>query len=119
MLIFSILYCHCEFVLGVWLHVEGDNTPYYDANGYVLGPDRTGTLIPDMKLFLDSAKANNILVIFVLWNGALLRNQNSINLYWDNSKLQTYLDKALTVIINNLFNLQIFLTRYVLCGLLI
>ncbi|EFX76384.1 endo-beta-1,4-mannanase [Daphnia pulex] len=86
----------------VWLHVEGDNTPNYDANGYVLGPDKTGTLISDMKSFLDSAKAKNILVIFVLWNGATLRNQNSINLYWDNSKLQTYLDKALTPMVKAL-----------------
>ena len=86
------------WVSGVWLHVEGDNTPYYDANGYILGPDKTGTLITDMKSFLDAAKLKNILVTFTLWNGALLRNQNSINLFWDNSKLQTYLDKALTVV---------------------
>jgi mannan endo-1,4-beta-mannosidase len=99
---------HDEFLIGVWLHVEGDNTPNYDANGYVLGPDKTGTLFSDMKLFLDSAKAKNILVIFVLWNGALLRNQNSINLYWDNSKLQTYLDKALTVNIFSISSLPVF-----------
>ncbi|XP_057369994.1 mannan endo-1,4-beta-mannosidase-like [Daphnia carinata] len=86
----------------VWLHVEGDNTPSYDANGYITAPDRTGTLIPDMKLFLDTAKANNILVIFVLWNGALLRNQNTVNLFWDNSKLQTYIDKALTPMVKAL-----------------
>lgn len=86
----------------VWLHVEGDNTPSYDAYGYIIAPDRTGTLIPDMKLFLDTAKANNILVIFVLWNGALLRNQNSVNLFWDNSKLQSYIDKALTPMVKAL-----------------
>lgn len=83
--------------------MEGDNTPSYDAYGYIIAPDRTGTLIPDMKLFLDTAKANNILVIFVLWNGALLRNQNSVNLFWDNSKLQTYIDKALTVSVSAIY----------------
>jgi mannan endo-1,4-beta-mannosidase len=99
---------HDALFIGVWLHVEGDNTPNYDANGYVLGPDKTGTLIPDMKSFLNSAKAKNILVIFVLWNGATLRNQKSINLYWDNSKLQTYLDKALTVNIFSISSLAMF-----------
>jgi hypothetical protein len=37
--------------------------------------DNTGTLINDMKAYLDAAKARNILVIFVLWNGAVMNNQ--------------------------------------------
>ena len=86
-----------SFLLGIWLHVEGDNTPAYDGNGFVTGPDRTGTMINDMKAFLDYAQTKNIVVIFALWNGAYLRNQNTINLMWDESKLQTYIDKALKV----------------------
>ena len=82
---------------GIWLHVEGDNTPAYDGNGYVTGADRTGTMISDMKAFLDYAQSKNIVVIFALWNGAYLRNQNTINLMWDESKLQSYIDKALKV----------------------
>ena len=54
-------------------------------------------MINDMKAFLDYAQTKNIVVIFALWNGAYLRNQNTINLMWDESKLQTYIDKALKV----------------------
>ena len=99
--------------------MEGDNTPAYDGNGFVTDPDRTGTMINDMKAFLDYAQTKNIVVIFALWNGAYLNNQNTINLMWDESKLQTYIDKALKVIIlyfdftitqmNNLDNFIIYL----------
>ncbi|XP_046463073.1 mannan endo-1,4-beta-mannosidase-like isoform X1 [Daphnia pulex] len=78
-----------------WVHVEGQNTPAYDSNGYVTGPDRTGTIIDDMRSFLDFAQSQNILVIFVLWNGAVLENQNTINLFYDDAKLQSYIDNAL------------------------
>ena len=61
--------------LGIWLHVEGDNSPNFDGNGFVIGPDRDGTLISDMRRYLDAAKDRNILVVFALWNGAYLRNQ--------------------------------------------
>jgi mannan endo-1,4-beta-mannosidase len=33
------------------------------------------TLIPDLRRFLDVAKSKNILVVVVLWNAAVLRNQ--------------------------------------------
>lgn len=59
--------------------------------------DRTGTMINDMRSFLDFAQSKNILVIFVLWNGAYLTQQNTINLLFDDSKLQTYIDNALKV----------------------
>ena len=87
--------------------MEGDNTPAYDGNGFVTGPDSTGTMINDMKAFLDYAQTKNIVVIFALWNGAYLNNQNTINLMWDESKLQTYIDKALKVIIFNLFDFKV------------
>ena len=78
--------------------MEGDNTPAYDSSGFVTGFDSTGTMISDMKAFLDYAQSKNLIVIFVLWNGASLNNQNTINLMYDESKLQTYIDKALKVI---------------------
>lgn len=81
----------------MWLHVEGANTPAFDGNGFVTGPDRTGSMINDMRSFLDFAQSKDILVIFVLWNGAVLKQQNTINLLYDDSKLQSYIDKALTV----------------------
>jgi len=55
-------------------------------------------MISDMKAFLDFAKSKNVLVVFALWNGAVLfTNQNIKNLFYDASKLQTYIDKALKV----------------------
>ncbi|XP_046463075.1 mannan endo-1,4-beta-mannosidase-like [Daphnia pulex] len=86
----------------IWLHVEGENTPAYDSNGYVTGPDSTGTMISDMRSFLDFAQSKNILVIFVLWNGAYLRVQNTINLFWDEGKLQSYIDNALKPMVSAL-----------------
>jgi mannan endo-1,4-beta-mannosidase len=55
-------------------------------------------MVADLKAYLDAAKTRNILVILVLWNGASLNIQNATNLVWDDSKLQTYIDKALKVI---------------------
>ena len=77
--------------------MEGDNTPAFDNDGFVVGPDRDGTLISDMKQFLNVARSKNIVVIFVLWNGAVLRNPNAINLIWDDSKLQSFIEKSLKV----------------------
>lgn len=92
------------------MHVEGDNTPAYDSDGFVTGLDRTGTMINEMRSFLDFAKSKNILVIFVLWNGAVLRNQNTINLFWDEAKLQSYIDNALKV--NAIFQTYFWLSYY-------
>ena len=38
-------------------------------------------------------QARGIFMGLVLFNGALMRNQNTINLFWDESKLQRYIDK--------------------------
>ena len=56
-------------------------------------------MIADMREYLDYAQSKNILVIFVLWNGAYryLEDFNTINLFWDEAKLQSYIDKALIV----------------------
>ena len=95
-------------ITGIWVNVEGNNTPKWDQYGFVLAPDNTGTMISDLKAYLDAAKARNILVIFVLWNGAVMNNQKVVDLAWDDSKLQTYIDKALTV--NNKTGLLYILT---------
>lgn len=77
--------------------MEGYNTPNYDDNGYVTSLDRTGTMIDEMRSFLDFAFSKNILVVFALWNGAVLTNQNTINLLYEEDKLQSYIDNALKV----------------------
>jgi mannan endo-1,4-beta-mannosidase len=82
---------------GVWVHVEGYNTPAFDSSGFITGPDASKTLTTDLKAFLDAAKLKNVMVIFTLWNGAVQSNQNVNNLFWDKSKLTSYLTKALTV----------------------
>lgn len=79
------------------MHVEGDNTPNYDDAGYVTGLDQTGTMLDEMRSFLDFALSKNILVVFALWNGAVLKNQKTINLLYEEDKLQSYIDNALKV----------------------
>ena len=51
----------------------------------------------DLKAFLDAAKLKNVMVVPTLWNGALMGNQNVNNLFWDKTKLTSYLTSALTV----------------------
>jgi len=86
----------------VWVHVEGDVSPLYNDDGFVLGTDKAGTLVSDLTAFLDECAKNNIFMGLVLFNGAVLRNQDTINLFWDDSKLETYLDKALTPMVEGL-----------------
>ena len=38
-------------------------------------------------------QARGIFMGLVLFNGAVMRNQNTINIFWDESKLQRYIDK--------------------------
>ena len=86
----------------MWLHVEGDNTPSFNPSGYVTGPDASGSMISDMKAFLDFAKSKNILDVFVLWNGATaFTNQNLKNLFYDDGKLTSYTNNALKVLYNS------------------
>ena len=67
----------------------------------VTGTDGRGTMVDDLKQLLDAAQAQNIMVIFCLWNGAWEGPYGLqtiyTNLYLDDNKLQSYLDNALTV----------------------
>ena len=38
----------------------------------------------------------------VLWNGALMRQQKTKDLYYDDAKLQSYIDNALIPMVNGL-----------------
>lgn len=98
--VFYLMFFQCVFKIfqGMWLHVDGANTPAFDSNGYVTGPDKTGTMISDMRSFLDFAQSKNLMVIFVLWNGAERPQEKALNLLYDYSKLQTYIDNALKVL---------------------
>jgi len=81
--------------LRIWIHIEGDNTPQFDANGFVTAPDAGNTLISDLSRFLDLAQQYNVFVIFALWSGASMRQQNVYNLFMDDARLQSYIDNAL------------------------
>jgi mannan endo-1,4-beta-mannosidase len=72
-------------------------SPLFDGNGYVTGTDSSNTLIGDLSDLLDYAAGQDVFVILVLFNGALQRSKNVQNLYWDDSKLDSYINKALKV----------------------
>jgi len=87
--------CVCT---GIWIHCEGESTPEYDANGFVTAPDREGSLILDLAAFLDVAAANNVFVVPVLWNGALMRTDRYKQMIMDEAKTKSYLDNVLVVL---------------------
>jgi len=53
---------------------------------------------------LDFAATKNVFVILTLWNLATKPQQNTINLFWDDSKLQRYSDNFLTPLVTGLKN---------------
>ena len=48
------------------------SSPLYDGDGYVTGTDSAGSLVTDLRAFLDECAAHNILAGLVLFNGAVL-----------------------------------------------
>lgn len=79
----------------IWLHVEGDHTPIFNASGFVTASDTAGSLIADMRKYLRAAQELDILVFFVLWNGAVLRNAQTLTLFSSPQKLQSYIEVVL------------------------
>jgi len=61
-------------------------------------------LISDMRHYLWTAQDQVILVFWCLWNGAVLRNQKTINLFSDSNKLQSFINNALVPIVKALSN---------------
>nr|XP_053640001.1 mannan endo-1,4-beta-mannosidase-like [Cherax quadricarinatus] len=86
----------------VWVHVEGFSTPEFDDDGYVTDCDRTGQFEDDVLKLLNAAQQHNVLVNLVMWNGAYLTNQKAINLVWDDSKLDSYIQNCLNSLINTI-----------------
>ena len=86
----------------VWLHVEGYKTPVFDADGVVVATDSTGSLISDMRRYLRAARQLDILIFFVLWNGAVLKHQRVKDLFSDMSKLDSYIDTVLVPMVRSL-----------------
>jgi len=75
----------------IWVHVEGYNTPTIDSQGFVSGTDSKHTLIAEMKRYVQTAQEMDILVVFVLWNGAYFTNQNAIKMMQNESQYHSYI----------------------------
>lgn len=83
--------------LRVWLHTTGEGpSPNWAASGHVIGTDKRGSLVDELKMMLDYAKTKNVFVIISLWDGANADiSQRVIDLMWDDEKLQSYFDNCL------------------------
>ena len=86
----------------IWVHVEGDYNPTFDASGNVNGTDSSNTLVQDMKKYALAAQDLDIMVIFTLWNGAVLKNPKTIAMLKDDAKLNSYIKNALTPMVQGL-----------------
>ena len=51
---------------------------------------------------MDVCQANGIFMIPTLWNGAVMGNDKTIDLFFDDDKLQSYLDNALIPMVKDL-----------------
>ena len=90
-------------VIRVWVHIDGQWSPKFNNDGYATGAD-TPSLVNELGQLLDHAHSKNVLVILCLWNLAVKPTQPNINLYFDESKLNTYLDKVLKPLASGLKN---------------
>ena len=90
-------------IIRVWVHIDGQWSPKFNHDGYATGAD-TQSLINELGEMLDYAQSKNVLVILCLWNLAVKPTQENINLYSDESKLNSYLDKVLKPMVTGLKN---------------
>jgi hypothetical protein len=90
----------------IFLFVEGDKIPQFDATGHVMNTDAAGSLIPELRRLIQYAGSQNVFVALCLWNGAVLKNQNVIDLLTDDTgaKLQAFINNALVPIVTALHN---------------
>ena len=88
----------------VWVHINGASSPKW-SGGYASGAD-TDSLISELGSLLDKAASRNVFVILVLWNLAETPGDELKNMFWDEGKLNTYLDKVLKPMAKNLSGKQ-------------
>jgi mannan endo-1,4-beta-mannosidase len=77
----------------VWVHIDGTWSPKFDGSGHATGAD-TDSLITEIGELLDHAGKQNVFVILCLWNLAV-KPQQMVQLYTDDAKLDSYLEKVL------------------------
>jgi len=91
-----------------WLFVEGETIPAFGTDGKVVATDKAGSLIEDVRKYVQTAASMNILVFFTLWNGANANEPRSA--YWNmiredsGDALQSFIDNALTPLVTALKN---------------
>jgi hypothetical protein len=88
--------------LRVWVHIDGQWSLKFDAQGFATGAD-TQSLINELGGFLDAAEKHNIFVILCLWNLAV-KPQQMIHLYTNEAKLNSYIEKVLKPLVAGLKN---------------
>lgn len=81
--------------------MEGYSTPAFDNDGFVTACDTAGEFENDVKRLLDAAQATDVMVVLAMWNGAYLTNQMAVDLVWDDSKLDSYINNCLNVSIQD------------------
>ena len=77
-------------IVRIWLHIDGSWSPKWDSQGYATGAD-TASLISDLSQLLDYAHSQNVYVLLCIWGTSTKLN----HLFYDQKKLDTYLDKVL------------------------
>lgn len=89
-----------------WVHINGSNTPVWNGNE-VTGPG-AGT-IDDLRAILDAAWEKEIGLILCLWSFDMLRESSgetitgrNRNMLEDSTLTQTYIDNALTPMVEEL-----------------
>ena len=59
-------------------------------------------MVSEMKAFLDKARSLNVLVFFVLWNGATSMRNELLNMMYDDGKLDAYINNGLLPMVRGL-----------------
>lgn len=91
--------------LRFWLFVEGSGgIPQWAPDGLVNGTDAAGSLADDMRRFVRLAASMDIVVVWCLWNGAVLRDNRTISMIVDPSgaALKSFVEHALTPLVTAL-----------------
>jgi hypothetical protein len=93
----------------MWVHCDGRANPNFDKNGFVTGLD--SEMLFELNDFLERANKYNLLVILTLWSHDMLEDRTDDagefaglhqDLIIETDKLQSYLDFALTPIVQSL-----------------
>ena len=67
--------------LRFWLFIESSGgIPSWSADGLIDGTDSAGSLASDMRRYVQLAASMDIMINWVLWNGAVLRDNRTLDM---------------------------------------